>query len=119
MGREEAYKFTNKNSIIDGVIDITTTEVADFFMGGVMACTEDRFGSCSMNELTPIAGAIARTKIPCVVSCGALDMVNFGEMQTVPEKYKDRLFHIHNSQVHLFKFKLTNLQQGHTNEDHS
>eukprot|EP01127_Copromyxa_protea_P007120 TRINITY_DN1703_c0_g1_i6.p1 TRINITY_DN1703_c0_g1~~TRINITY_DN1703_c0_g1_i6.p1 ORF type:complete len:620 (-),score=170.53 TRINITY_DN1703_c0_g1_i6:134-1993(-) len=79
------------DGLFDGVIDVTTTEVADFLVGGVMPCTEDRFG------------AVARTQVPCVVSCGALDMVNFGEFSTIPEKFKDRLFHIHNSQVTLMR----------------
>ena len=49
-----------------GVLDITTTEVCDHLFGGVLACTDDRFG------------AVARSQAPYVGSCGALDMVNFG-----------------------------------------
>jgi len=74
-----------------GVIDSTTTEVADLLMGGVMSAGEDRLGS------------IARTKVPYVGSCGALDMVNFGGIETVPERYKDRKLHVHNSQVTLMR----------------
>ena len=74
-----------------GVIDISTTEVCDFLMGGVLACTEDRFGS------------IIRTKLPYVVSCGALDMVNFGAPETVPAHYKGRRFYPHNPQVTLMR----------------
>src|SRR3546814_16317103 len=77
--------------MIDGVIDITTTEVADFIGGGVFPCLEDRFG------------AIARTRVPYVVSCGALDMVNFGEKESVPERYCDRKFYFHNPQVTLMR----------------
>src|SRR5205807_4645788 len=51
---------------IAGVIDLTTTEVADMRVGGVLAASEDRFG------------AIIRTRAPWVGSVGALDMVNFG-----------------------------------------
>jgi uncharacterized protein (UPF0261 family) len=76
---------------LSGVLDITTTEVADFLFGGVLPCTDDRFG------------AVARAKVPCVVSCGALDMVNFGSMDTVPEKFRGRKFYKHNSQVTLMR----------------
>ncbi len=79
------------SGMIDGVIDITTTEVADFIGGGVFPCLEDRFG------------AIARTRVPYVVSCGALDMVNFGEKESVPERYRDRKFYFHNPQVTLMR----------------
>ncbi len=73
------------------VIDITTTEVADYLCGGILPCTEDRFG------------AIIRTKIPYVGSVGALDMVNFGPQDSVPEKYAARTFHVHNSSVTLMR----------------
>ncbi len=63
------------SGLVAGVIDVTTTEVADFLFGGVLPCTEDRFG------------AIARTGVPYVGSVGALDMVNFGALDTVPERY--------------------------------
>ncbi len=76
---------------ITSVIDITTTEVCDLLMGGVFQATEDRFG------------AVIRTKTPYVGSVGALDMVNFGEPQTVPEQYADRLFYEHNPQVTLMR----------------
>jgi uncharacterized protein (UPF0261 family) len=58
-----------------GVIDLTTTEICDMLMGGVFPATEDRFG------------AIIRTRMPYVGSVGALDMVNFGAPDTVPEQY--------------------------------
>lgn len=74
-----------------GVIDSTTTEVADLLMGGVMSAGDDRLGS------------IARTGIPYVGSCGALDMVNFGAVETVPEQYRHRKLHVHNSQVTLMR----------------
>ncbi|MBN8956918.1 MAG: Tm-1-like ATP-binding domain-containing protein, partial [Rhizobiales bacterium] len=79
------------SGFLSGVIDITTTEVADFLFGGVLPCTPDRFGS------------IARTKVPCVVSCGALDMVNFGALDTIPEKYRTRSLYKHNAQVTLMR----------------
>lgn len=72
-------------------IDITTTEVADHLCGGILPCTDDRFG------------AVIRTKIPHVGSVGAVDMVNFGARETVPEKYADRKFHVHNATVTLMR----------------
>ncbi|WP_375304262.1 ABC transporter permease [Bradyrhizobium sp. A11] len=74
-----------------GVIDITTTEICDLLMGGVFPATEDRFG------------AIIRTRLPYVGSVGALDMVNFGAPDTIPERYRGRKFHVHNPQVTLMR----------------
>jgi uncharacterized protein (UPF0261 family) len=79
------------SGLLAGVIDVTTTEVADFLVGGVFPCTEDRFG------------AIARTGLPYVGSCGALDMVNFGAMASVPEQFRGRRLHVHNPQVTLMR----------------
>jgi uncharacterized protein (UPF0261 family)/ABC-type branched-subunit amino acid transport system ATPase component len=73
------------------VIDLTTTEVADLLMGGVFPATEDRFG------------AVIRTRVPYIGSVGALDMVNFGAPDTVPERYRQRKFHVHNPQVTLMR----------------
>lgn len=77
--------------LLGGVLDLTTTEVCDFLFGGVLACSEDRFG------------AVARTRAPYVGSCGALDMVNFGAMETIPERYQGRKFYPHNPQVTLMR----------------
>jgi uncharacterized protein (UPF0261 family) len=74
-----------------GVIDLTTTEVCDLLMGGVFPATEDRFG------------AIIRSHVPYVGSTGALDMVNFGAPETIPERYRQRKFHVHNPQVTLMR----------------
>lgn len=76
---------------ISGVLDITTTEVCDHLLGGVLACTDDRFG------------AVARTRVPYVGSCGALDMVNFAAPETVPERYRGRKFYPHNPQITLMR----------------
>jgi uncharacterized protein (UPF0261 family) len=76
---------------LEGVIDITTTEVCDLMMGGVFPATDDRFG------------AIIRARMPYVGSVGALDMVNFGPRDTVPERYRHRLLHQHNPQVTLMR----------------
>lgn len=77
--------------LLHSVLDITTTEVCDYLFDGVLACDVDRFG------------AIARTETPCVLSCGALDMINFGRPSSVPERYRDRLFYHHNAQVTLMR----------------
>ncbi|TYB33362.1 MAG: UPF0261 family protein [Flexistipes sinusarabici] len=79
------------SGMLSGVIDISTTEICDLHMGGVMNAGEDRLG------------AVIRTKKPYVGSTGALDMVNFGAKETVPEKYKDRNLHVHNPQVTLMR----------------
>ena len=79
------------SGMLTGFIDITTTEVADYLCGGVLPCTADRFG------------AVARTGLPWVGSVGALDMVNFAEPETIPVRYRRRLFHRHNPQVTLMR----------------
>ena len=79
------------SGLVAGVIDVTTTEVCDLLMGGVFSAGEDRLG------------AIARTAVPYVGSCGALDMVNFGAMETVPERYRERNLYVHNPQVTLMR----------------
>jgi uncharacterized protein (UPF0261 family) len=76
---------------LSAVIDLTTTEVCDFLMGGVFPATEDRFG------------AIIRTRVPYIGSTGALDMVNFGSADSIPERYRQRKFHVHNPQVTLMR----------------
>ncbi len=76
---------------VAAVIDMTTTEVADMMMGGVFACTEDRFG------------AVIRTRLPYIGSVGALDMVNFGSPDSVPQRYSARRFYQHNPQVTLMR----------------
>src|SRR5215475_14428097 len=80
-----------EDRLIGGVIDITTTEVCDRLFGGILACTDDRFG------------AVMRSQAPYVGSCGALDMVNFGAMETVPPNYRGRKLYPHNPQVTLMR----------------
>ncbi|WP_426609787.1 ABC transporter permease [Bradyrhizobium sp. McL0616] len=79
------------SSQLAGVIDLTTTEICDLLMGGVFPATDDRFG------------AIIRTRLPYIGSVGALDMVNFGAPETIPERYRSRKFHVHNPQVTLMR----------------
>jgi uncharacterized protein (UPF0261 family) len=76
---------------ISAVLDITTTEICDLIAGGVFSAGPERLD------------AIARTGVPYVGSCGALDMVNFGAPDTVPARYADRLFYQHNPQVTLMR----------------
>ncbi|MFQ6634145.1 hypothetical protein Gotur_011236 [Gossypium turneri] len=80
-----------REGYIQGVLDITTTEVADYVVGGVMACDSSRFD------------VIIEKKIPLVLSVGALDMVNFGAKDTIPSHFQQRKIHIHNAQVSLMR----------------
>ena len=79
------------SAMVPAVIDLTTTEVADHLMGGVFSAGASRMD------------VYARHAVPYVGSCGALDMVNFGARDTVPEQYADRLLHVHNAQVTLMR----------------
>ncbi|MFO1037925.1 MAG: ABC transporter permease [Geminicoccaceae bacterium] len=79
------------SGLLAGFIDLTTTEVADMLVGGVFAADQDRFG------------AAIRTGLPYIGSVGALDMVNFGPRDTVPEKFKGRRFVVHNPSVTLMR----------------
>jgi uncharacterized protein (UPF0261 family)/ABC-type branched-subunit amino acid transport system ATPase component len=90
VGGQSMEKLVDSGALV-GVIDITTTEVCDLLVGGVLPATEDRFG------------AIARMRVPYIGSCGALDMVNFGPMETVPERYRGRTLHVHNPTVTLMR----------------
>ncbi|WP_319775243.1 Tm-1-like ATP-binding domain-containing protein [Breoghania sp.] len=80
-----------ESGFLQGMLDVTTTEVPDHLVGGVFPCTDDRFG------------AAIRTKLPCVISVGAVDMVNFGAMDTVPKEFRDRNLYVHNAQVTLMR----------------
>jgi uncharacterized protein (UPF0261 family)/ABC-type branched-subunit amino acid transport system ATPase component len=79
------------SGLLRAVVDVSTTEVCDMLVGGVLPATEDRFG------------AVIRTKIPYVGSVGALDMVNFGAPETVPAHFAGRRFYPHNPQVTLMR----------------
>lgn len=76
---------------LEGVLDITTTEIADHQVGGVMSAGADR--------LT----AAAQRGVPQLVSVGATDMVNFWAMETVPQAFRGRRLHVHNPQVTLMR----------------
>ena len=80
-----------KAGFIAGSLDVTTTEFCDLVAGGVLAAVPERLES---------AGAQG---IPQVVSLGALDMVNFGPMDSVPERYRDRKLYVHNPTITLMR----------------
>lgn len=77
--------------LLVGVFDVTTTELADELVGGVFDAGPDR-----------LRGA-ARTGLPMVVSVGALDMVNWGPPDTIPERFADRLTYEHNATTTLMR----------------
>jgi len=79
------------DGLLDGVLDLTTTELVDDLLGGVLSAGPDRLEA---------AGAAG---LPQVVSVGALDMCNFGPRETVPEKYAGRSFIVHNPTVTLMR----------------
>ena len=74
-----------------GVLDLTTTEWADELVGGILNAGEHRLEAASL------------AKIPQVVSLGAMDMVNFGPFDTVPDQFKNRNFYKHNPTVTLMR----------------
>ncbi len=80
-----------RDGLVAGVLDITTTELADELAGGILSAGPDRLTAAGLK------------RVPQVISVGALDMVNFGPADTVPEKYKARRFHRHNPNVTLMR----------------
>ncbi len=80
-----------ESGIVSGVLDVTTTEWADELVGGNLNAGPERMD------------AAAKANIPVVVAPGCLDMVNFGEMASIPEKFKGRNFYIHNPQITLMR----------------
>lgn len=79
------------DGLIAGVLDITTTELADELVGGVLSAGRDRLTAAGMKG------------VPQVISLGALDMVNFGPPETVPEQFRGRRFYQHNPSVTLMR----------------
>ncbi|MGO9206508.1 MAG: Tm-1-like ATP-binding domain-containing protein [Candidatus Limnocylindrales bacterium] len=79
------------DGFVSGVADVTTTEWCDELVGGVLSAGPDRLN------------AAARAGVPQVVSLGALDMVNFGPMDTVPERFRQRNLFVHNPSVTLMR----------------
>ena len=89
-GGQSFEKLVDSRMVTAG-LDITTTEVCDLIVGGVFAATEDRFG------------AFERTGLPWIGSVGAMDMVNFGALDSVPAQFKHRNLYVHNAQVTLMR----------------
>ncbi len=80
-----------ESGFVTGVLDITTTELADELVGGVLSAGPGRL---------EMAG---RLGVPQVVSVGALDMVNFGARDTVPPQFESRNLYVHNPSVTLMR----------------
>jgi uncharacterized protein (UPF0261 family) len=80
-----------RGGFLAGVLDLTTTELADDLVGGVLSAGPDRLET---------AGEIG---LPQVVSLGALDMVNFGPRETVPPQFDDRNLYVHNPTITLMR----------------
>jgi len=80
-----------ESGMVAGVLDVTTTEWADELVGGRLGAGPTRLE------------AAGKMNVPAVVAPGCLDMVNFGERETVPEKFSGRVFYQHNPQVTLMR----------------
>lgn len=80
-----------RDGVFAGVLDITTTELADELVGGML--------SAGANRLT----AAADNGVPQVVSVGATDMVNFHEFASVPSQFRGRQLYRHNANVTLMR----------------
>mmetsp|Transcript_41056 Transcript_41056/g.60252 ORF Transcript_41056/g.60252 Transcript_41056/m.60252 type:complete len:725 (+) Transcript_41056:13-2187(+) len=80
------------DGLLRGVLDVTTTEVADELFGGVLSAGPERMDYLSKNG-----------GVPTVMSVGACDMVNFGNVTTVPPKFQDRNLLVHNPEVTLMR----------------
>jgi len=80
-----------ESGLVAGVLDVTTTELADELVGGVLTAGPDR------------VNAAGRAGIPAIIVPGCLDMVNFGERSSVPAKFEGRNFYIHNPQITLMR----------------
>jgi uncharacterized protein (UPF0261 family) len=76
---------------VHAVLDLTTTELADELVGGIRSAGRDRLG------------AAARAGVPLVVSLGAIEVVNFGPLDTVPKRFRERLLVRHNDAVTLMR----------------
>jgi uncharacterized protein (UPF0261 family) len=79
------------SGLLAGVIDVSTTEIADEIAGGTLSAGPTRLD------------VFARHSVPYVGSCGALDMANFGAWDSVPERFKGRRLYRHNPNVTLMR----------------
>jgi uncharacterized protein (UPF0261 family) len=87
----ESMEALARAGYLAGVLDATTTELADELVGGVLSAGPHRLQA---------AGAVG---VPQVVSLGALDMVNFGPRESVPARFADRNLYVHNATVTLMR----------------
>jgi uncharacterized protein (UPF0261 family) len=87
----QAMEGLMESGFLRGVLDVTTTELCDDLVGGVLTAGPDRL---------EMAG---RLGLPQVVSVGAIDMVNFGARDTVPERFEDRNLYVHNPSITLMR----------------
>jgi uncharacterized protein (UPF0261 family) len=87
----QSFEALATGGFLAGVLDATTTELADELVGGVLSAGPDRLE------------AVGRADIPQVVSLGALDMVNFGPRDTVPDKFSGRNLYVHNPTITLMR----------------
>src|SRR5262249_29164336 len=80
-----------RDGLVRGVLDLTTTELADELVGGILTAGKDRLTAAGLRG------------VPQVISLGALDMVNFGPPDTVPTQFAGRRFYQHNPTVTLMR----------------
>ena len=80
-----------ESGMVEGVLDLTTTEWADELTGATLSAGPTRMD------------AMSKAKVPAVIAPGCLDMANFGEVDSVPAKFEGRNFYIHNPQVTLMR----------------
>ncbi len=90
IGGQSMERLVREGEIV-ALLDMTTTEVADYLVGGIMSAGPGRLDS------------VIESKIPYIGSCGALDMVNFGGIETVPERFQSRNLYVHNQFVTLMR----------------
>jgi uncharacterized protein (UPF0261 family) len=88
-----------ESGLLAGVCDLTTTELADDLVGGVLTSGPHRL---------EMAGS---KQVPQVVSLGALDMVNFGPLETVPAKFSGRNLFVHNPTVTLMRTTVEEMRE--------
>jgi uncharacterized protein (UPF0261 family) len=87
----QSFEALATGGFLVGVLDATTTELADELVGGVLSAGPDRLE------------AVGRAGLPQVVSLGALDMVNFGPRDTVPAQFEGRNLYVHNPTITLMR----------------
>jgi uncharacterized protein (UPF0261 family) len=87
----QSFEALATGGFLAGALDATTTELADDLVGGVLSAGPDRLE------------AVGAAGVPQVVSLGALDMVNFGPRETVPERFEGRNLYVHNPTITLMR----------------